>query len=182
MTPEPELHRPTATDRISPAGMKIEVVADRDEMSAIAGRLVVPEVRGFTARFALSRPLAGNTAKREGEIIAEGWLRAVLLRECVISMELFEEIVEQPFRVRFVPAGTEADDPDPEADDEIGYEGAAIDLGEAAVEQLALIMDPYPRKPGAVLPPEASDPEEGPFAALRGMSRREGRGRDENDG
>ncbi len=171
MTPEPELHRPVATDRISSAGMKMELEADRDERSAIAGRLVVPEVRAFSARFALSRPLAGSTARREGEIVADAWLRAVLLRECVVTLDLFEEIVEQPFRVRFVPAGTESDDDDPEADDEIGYDGAAIDLGEAAVEQLALVMDPYPRRPGAELPPEANDALEGPFAGLRGLAR-----------
>lgn len=174
MSVEPELHRPLPTDRISQAGLKFEVLATGDECSAIAGRLVVAEVRAFSARFVLSRPLAGSTTRREGEIEAQGWLRAVLLRECVITLDLFEQVVEEPFRLRFVPSGTETDGDDPEADDEIGYAGAAIDLGEAAVEQLALVMDPYPRKPGAALPPEASDVDEGPFAGLRGLSGRGG--------
>ena len=40
-----------------------------------------------------------------------------------------------------------------------------IDLGEAAAEQLALALDPYPRAPGAVLEME-EEPEAAPFAAL----------------
>jgi len=34
------------------------------------------------------------------------------------------------------------------------------------VEQLALALDPYPRKPGAALPPELAAEPDGPFAAL----------------
>jgi hypothetical protein len=41
-----------------------------------------------------------------------------------------------------------------------------IDLGEATTEQLALALDPFPRKPGAEIPPEAKEAPEGPFAAL----------------
>ncbi len=42
-----------------------------------------------------------------------------------------------------------------------------IDLGEALAEQLALALDPYPRKPGAKLPSEASDDGANPFSALK---------------
>ena len=41
-----------------------------------------------------------------------------------------------------------------------------LDLGEAASEQLALALDPFPRKPGAALPGEMQEPEEGAFAGL----------------
>lgn len=162
----PELHRPVATDRIPVAGMTLEVVADAAECAAVAQRLGVPAVGGLSCRFTLHRPLAGSTRRREGEIVADAVLRATLVRECVVTLEPFETVHAEAFRVRFVPAGTESEDDDPEACDEIGYEGAAIDLGDAAVEQLALTLDPYPRSPGAALPPEASDPEENAFSAL----------------
>jgi hypothetical protein len=162
----PELHRPTATDRIPVSGMTVDVQADAAECEAIAARLMIPAVKKLSCRFVLTRPLAGATTKRPGEILAEAHLRATLVRECVVTLEPFTTQTEERFRVRFVPGGTEIDDEDPESDDEIGYDGAAIDLGEAAVEQLALTLDPYPRKPGAELPPEASDAESGPFAAL----------------
>ena len=46
-------------------------------------------------------------------------------------------------------------------------ENGQIDLGQYAVEQLALRLDPFPRKPGAefVQPPEPA--EISPFAVLK---------------
>ena len=57
------------------------------------------------------------------------------------------------------------------------HEAIIVDPGDEAgriarrLEQLGLTLDPYPRKPGAVLPPEANDPEEGAFAALSRLVR-----------
>lgn len=164
----PELHRPMATDRIAVAGQAVEIVADAAECAAVAARLGVPAVRQLSARLQVTRLIDS----RAGEILVEGELRAVLTRECVVSLEPFEARTSERFRVRFVPAGSESDDDDPESDDEIPYEGTAIDVGEAVVEQLALTLDPYPRKPGATLPAGASDPEEGPFAQLAALARR----------
>ncbi len=48
-----------------------------------------------------------------------------------------------------------------------------IDLGELVVQELAVALDPYPRKPGAEVPAEYRPPEvetkEGPFAALKAL-------------
>ena len=66
----------------------------------------------------------------------------------MVSAEEFPATVTEAFTVRFVPAGTEDDDPDPESVDEIPYAGGRLDLGEAAAEQLALALDPFPHKPG----------------------------------
>ena len=74
--------------------------------------------------------------------------------------------MKELFAVHFVPPGDEIDDSDPEAVDQIPYVGGAADLGEAAVEQLALALDPFPRKPGAALPAEAAEEASSPFAAL----------------
>ncbi len=166
-----EMSRPVATDRIPAAGMMVDVASSADERDAVAGRLELSLVRLLSCRYVLTRPLAGATRRREGEIVGEGHLRATVVRECVVTLELFDEVIDERFRIRFVPAGTESDDEDPEADDEIPYAGASIDLGEATVEQLALTLDPYPRRPGAELPPEASDIDLGPFAALARLAR-----------
>jgi hypothetical protein len=70
-----------------------------------------------------------------------------------------------------LPAGREpADGPDDL--DEIETENDVVDLGEAVAEQLALALDPYPRAPGAELPPEAVDPEAGAFGALAALRRK----------
>lgn len=158
----PELHRPSATDRISTQSLVVEIVASADECVAVAARLGITAVHALRCDFTLRWSLPGQG----GVIVAVGRLHAELVRECVLSLESFPVRVDEQFRVLFVPSGSEPKDDDPDSDDEIPYDGAAIDLGEAAVEQLALTLDPYPHKPGATLPDAASEPDLGPFAAL----------------
>ncbi len=142
---KPELHRPLALVEIGASGLECTVEADPAECAALAARLDVPAVLSLCCRFHLAR--AADRA-----IVAQGRLLARVVRICVVSLDEFETDVTEDFRVCFVPAGTEADPADPEADDEIPFTGGAIDLGEAAAQQLALALDPYPRKPGAELP------------------------------
>ncbi len=77
-----------------------------------------------------------------------------------------EQAVQEAFSIQFVPAGTEAPDDDLEAPDQIPYAGGVIDLGEAAAEQLALALDPYPQKPDAEALEAEEDVVPHPFAAL----------------
>jgi hypothetical protein len=155
---DPELSRKVAVDRLPREGMEVVVEANPAECIALAGRMHLPAVHALWCRFLL-------TPQEGGAVQAEGWLRARAIRECVVSLEPFEEETEEKFRLRFVPAGTESEVEDPESDDELGYQEGVIDLGEAAAEQFALALDPWPRKPGAELPAAAGD-EGGPFAAL----------------
>ena len=158
----PEFHRPLALEAIGPGGLVREVVADAAECAALATRLRLPAVAAMSCRFELSRE------GRDGDVVvALGRLRARVEQECVVSLDPFEAAIDEAFRVRFVPAGSEDAEIDPESDDELPYSGASIDLGEAATEQLALALDPYPRKPGAELPDEpATTAVVHPFAAL----------------
>jgi hypothetical protein len=142
---KPELRRPVPVAEIGPSGFDSLVEANPAECVALAGRLGVPAVLSLTCRFHLTRVAFDAIA-------AEGHLVAMVVRTCVVSLDDFETDVAEDFRVRFVPAGTERDEIDPEAEDEIPFTGGVIDLGEAAAEQLALALDPYPRKPGAELP------------------------------
>ncbi len=147
--------------------MTVTVTASPAECAAIALRLGIVAVLALECRFTLRR---GDDARR-GEIVAEGDLRARVVQDCVVTLEPFEAPAGETFCVHFVSAGTEIDDVDPEADDEIPYEGDLVDLGEAAVEQLALALDPYPRGPEAgpieALSPDADGPDiASPFAAL----------------
>ncbi len=162
--PEPELHRPLAVERIGPHGHEVEIQATGPECADVAVRLRLPAIASLACRFQL-QPLPG------GRIAASGALKAVVSQVCVLTLESFTATVEETFRIRFVPEGRESDDPDPESEDEIAYAGAAIDLGEAAVEQLALALDPYPRAPGAVLPDKARDVPASPFAGLSSLRR-----------
>jgi hypothetical protein len=166
MTILPEFSRPLALDRLGAAPHEAEVIASEAECAALSVRLGIPALLSFAARFRLHRAGAGR-------IEAEATLHARLVRECVVTLEPFETEQTEAFRIAFVPAGTEACDDDPESVDEVPYEGVALDLGEAATEELALTLDPYPRSPDATLPPEAQEPLESPFAGL-GRKRTEG--------
>jgi len=140
----PEFSRPVARDRIGPRGPDITVEASAAECAALAVRLRLPAVHSLSCRFRLRQ--AGDV------VVAEGWLAARVTQTCVVSLDDFETAVTDHFTIRFVPAGTESDDVDPETEDEIPYAGNSLDLGEAAAEQLALSLDPWPRKPDARLP------------------------------
>ena len=163
--PPPELCRKLAVDRVGAGGLAVEVRADAAECTALAARMAIPAVLDLFCRFDL-------TAIPGAVVLAKGHLRARVVRVCVVTLEEFETLTEERFRLRFVPAGRESDDDDPESDDEIAYGGAVIDLGEAAAEQLALALEPYPRMPGAVLPEAADEAEAPAFAVLARLPRR----------
>ncbi|HTC10002.1 MAG TPA: DUF177 domain-containing protein [Acetobacteraceae bacterium] len=141
----PEFSRPQPRPRIPPAGQDITVEATAAECAALAARLRLPAVQRLTCRFHL-RP-----APNDG-VTAEGWLAALVTQTCVVSLDDFDAAISEHFTLHFVAAGTESNDVDPETDDEVPYTNDTIDLGEAATEQLALALDPWPRKPGATLP------------------------------
>lgn len=157
---QPELSRPFSLDRLAPGVVEETVTATDAECAALATRLRIPAVRSLTCLWRLRRG-------EQGRVLAEGTLRARLTRECVITLEEFDAESRDSFRVAFVPESLLTDSDDPEQDDEIGYAGNQIDLGEATAEQLALTLDPYPHKPGAKLPwaGDAEEVAENPFAA-----------------
>lgn len=159
----PELHRPMRVEGLGP-GREVVVEASGAECAALAGRMGIEGLRGVRAVFDLSVEPAGVVAAR---ITLKAWATQL----CVVTLEPFEAVLQETAAVRFVPAGSESEDADPEAPDEIPYEGAVIDLGEAVAEQIALALDPYPRAPGAALPAEATEEAEGPFAALRALKK-----------
>ncbi len=155
----PEFSRPVAAASLGRRGAEITVEASAAECAALALRLGIVALRGLRCRFSLA-PLPG------GAVAAQGQLRAEVTQDCVVTLEPFDSVLEEAFSVRFV-ADEPGEDIDPESEDEIPYDGATIDLGEAAAEQLALGLDPYPRRPGAALEEETAAPGLSPFSALR---------------
>ena len=160
----PELDRKLPLARIPRTGLTETVTASAAECAALAARFALPEIRSLTCRFRLD-PLPG------GAIAAAGALRAELVQICVASLDPFPVTIAEDFAVRFVPTGRESDDPDPDAVDEIAFAGTVLELGEAAAEQLALALDPYPRKPDPAPEATAAPPHRSPFTALRGPRR-----------
>jgi hypothetical protein len=163
----PEFSRLTALDQIGEGGLCTTVEADGSECRALGVRFDVPAISELRCSWRLVQ-------LQQGKVAAAGLLRAAVTRVCVASLEEFEMEVAENFSLRFVPAGQESREIDLEAIDEVPFAGTAIDLGEATAEQLALALDPYPRRPGSELGDVGANTHEpaGPFAALRGRGQR----------
>ena len=127
-------------------GERLDLVADEAERHAIADRL---SLRG------LDRLEAHVTLSRVGAIVrAEGRVLANLEQSCVVTGEPVAANVDEPFALLFMP---EPESSRAEEEIELGekdcdmvfYDGAAIDLGGAIADTLALSLDPYPRSASA---------------------------------
>ena len=167
-TDKPPLSRVFAVSELRDTGRNIVVTARPAELAALAQLNGLVSVVSLEAQF--------RVAKRERKGLAvQGELRAKVVQTCVVTLEPFPVEIVEGIDVRYEPQGAppapdagfaslaESDPPDPIVD-------GKVDLGALAGEYLALGLDPYPRKPGASLPPEfaAQAPAvPSPFAGLK---------------
>jgi len=180
MTDAPELHRPIIAAELPNKGKFIKLEASAPELLAIADRLGLVALNLFKGELQL-KPEIGR------QISLSGPIRAEIVQNCVITgvpltttldfelNRMFSEDAD-PF------AGLNTDDEDediidPEIDEPDPIIDGIIDVGEQAVEELALNIPPYPRAPGASISDIAPDlPSEelveNPFAALAALKDR----------
>ena len=155
-------------------GNRIDLLAGERERKAIADRLGIVSLTCLKAHV---------TLERDGDrVCAQGRIRASLEQSCVATGEAVAEHIDEPFHLAFVPELAEAA---PEQEIELGeadcdivfYDGAAIDLGSAIADTLALAMNPFPRSAGAEAALKEmgvlSEAEAGPFAALAKLKKGE---------
>ncbi|WP_203074313.1 YceD family protein [Falsiroseomonas ponticola] len=181
MSATPEFSRPY---RLGNEPKALELAATPAECAALARRFSILGIAGFTASLSLK-------AETGGTVRARGRLHAAVTQECIVTLDPVDQVVDAAIDLRILPDGVPPTDDDPDSPDEIESAGGFIDLGEAAAEQLALALDPYPRRPDAALPPEldasgldaeapaaqrAAEPSPGesrpnPFAALARLKR-----------
>jgi hypothetical protein len=168
--PEAALSRRINALKLTRDGASFTIEADAPQRDAIAAALGLPAILAFSA--ILSARAAG--AGRYG---VEGEVKARVRQTCVVSGEDFDSDVSAPVEAAFadderLPPPTKkeverslADEDPPEP-----LDGGHIDIGALAVEFLALGLDPFPRRPGAIYEeiPE-TEPREGPFAALASL-------------
>ncbi|MFA4892202.1 DUF177 domain-containing protein [Brevundimonas sp.] len=145
-----------------PGGVKRTLEPDAAARARIAKALDLASLESFTAEMDLVPTAAGWRLS--------GRVRASLAQTCGITLEPLPVEIDAPFSLTLAEAVDEDSDEivitlDDESPDLI--EDGQIDLGQYAVEQLALRLDPFPRKPGAefVQPPEPA--EISPFAVLK---------------
>ncbi len=156
---------------------QIDFAADDAERQAVARRLGLESLDRFEGQAMLSR---------DGDRIhAEGRVMASLTQGCVITGDPVASAIDEAFAIDFIPepkVGRADEEIELAADDcdTVFHDGAAIDLGAAVVDTLALALDPYPRSAGAKAAlKEAgvlSEEEAGPFAALAALKDKLGNG------
>lgn len=145
-----------------PGGVKRTLEPDAATRARIVKALDLASLDAFTAEMDLAPSPAGWRLS--------GRVRASLAQTCGITLEPLPLEIDASFALTLAEAVEEDSEEiiitlDDESPDLI--ENGQIDLGQYAVEQLALRLDPFPRKPGAefVQPPEPA--EISPFAVLK---------------
>jgi uncharacterized metal-binding protein YceD (DUF177 family) len=102
-------------------------------------------------------------------------LDAAVTQTCVVTLEPVAADVADRFSLLFGAVEDEIDIAlDSEAETVEPLADGVIDLGEVVAQQLSLVLDPYPRAPGATGPAEEEPPAEpatSPFAALAQWSK-----------
>lgn len=136
-------------------GAPLHLVAGPDTLDRVAKAIGAEAVASLTADLTLSPWLDG--------VEIAGRIEAVVTRICGVSLEPFGEDVTAPLlSIRVVPAGSPnaakvqgaALVVDPEAEDPPDeMSGDTLDIGAYVVEHLALALNPFPRRPGAVFEP-----------------------------
>ena len=154
-------------------GQTVVIEASAAEREALAKLYKLPSIEALTAELTLNRAA-------HGEVRVMGAVHGQLTQICVVSLEPFPGIVDEPVDVRFAPLTdaearrrspeepvvfsiADEDEPDPIVD-------GKIDLGALAAEFFALGLDPHPRKPGVAFEPPGEDVEDekvSPFSVLR---------------
>lgn len=153
-------------------GERLDLVADEAERTSIGKRLGLLSLRRLEAHAKLCRT--------EQIVRAEGRIVAALDQSCVVTGDPITAHIDEPFAIMFVPEPP-ANSPDEEIElgeadcDTVFYDGAAIDLGTAIADTLALSVEPFPRSAGAdAALKEAgimSEEQASPFAVLAGIKR-----------
>lgn len=142
-----ELTRLVAVDPWPREVVEVAFEATRDERNALARRFAIPEVRALTARCRVE-PLGPP-----GVLACTGAIEAVVVQECVVSLEPVAGTHSTTFERRLTrhpgPLGISDLPIDPEAIELEALEGNQIDLGAMVAEELALALDPYPHAENA---------------------------------
>jgi uncharacterized metal-binding protein YceD (DUF177 family) len=142
-------------------GLERRLAPDAQTRARIAKALDLQSLDRFEAELALTP--AGDGWRLSGRVTAD------VVQTCGLTLEPLPAAIDQTFTIRLaeleeseaeVEITLDDDAPDP-------VEDGKIDLGQYAVEQLALALDPFPRKPDAAFVQPEEPAEISPFAVLK---------------
>ncbi|MBD3819117.1 YceD family protein [Brevundimonas diminuta] len=154
------------------ASLSRRLEPDAEARQRIARALNLKSLDRFEADLEVTATVSGW--RLTGRVVADA------VQSCVLTLEPLPVHVDDRFEINLVEAVDTAPSDEGEIDLELDddspdvVENGQVDLGQYAVEQLALHLDPYPRKDGAVFeqPPEPGDIS--PFGVLRALKPNDG--------
>ncbi len=139
---------PIEVDGLSSSVKKYQITASAKDLVYLTEVLKVPAVKSCTAEIWLKHNRRDHTLDVTGKVKAELELTSV------ISLENFDKVYEGDFALHYDTKATYKDirDMEPEFDDDVPdiVEDGKIDLGDIIIEQVALMIEDYPRKDGEV--------------------------------
>lgn len=151
-------------------GITFTLTATEEECRALAERFDLPAVYSFE----LSGTVKGNDILRY-----DGRFEAKVVRECVVSLEEFEQTVLGEFSELFSESGTDFSvetNFDIDMDDEETVDlikNGRLEIGEIAAQQFALNLDPFPKKEEGVFEyTEAVMDKTNPFEILKNLKKK----------
>lgn len=173
MSQKHPFHRPQTLSALPDAGLDVTIEAKPAEMPGLADFLDVESVFFVRAVLHLVR------WRREG-VRVTGTIIAHLRQSCVVTLEPVDANLNLTLDRKFLPNAMLARDADPHehvinpnGEDPPDPLPHSLDLGEMVAEELALNVDPYPRRPGV----EVDEPveiapigPESPFGALKDLA------------
>lgn len=165
------------TGEIPARGLSVKRTATPDELVALAAGLDIRSVTSLEASYELL-PRTGGRYRLGGHIEAR------VVQACVVSLAPVETTLSEPLRAEF------RDSNDHKMDDWDSEDAAAaainrefepirrgvIDVGRVVFEQIAAVLDPYPRAPGATF--DWTDPRQ--KSSMEGASGEDGGVRPDN--
>lgn len=146
---------PVHVARLPKNGMEVTIEANEAERAALAAAHGLVRVDRLVARL----DVAGW---KQGGVRVTGTVEADIVQECIVTLDPVAAHVDEAVAATFLPEGSRLAVPVYSAEGEILldaegedapelFSGDTVDVGKLAEEFFALGIDPYPRKPGAVL-------------------------------
>ena len=183
-----EIERFVDLERLGRTGAALDIVASEAECAALAKRFGFLDLKDLAARVTVDLQLGG-------QVVVEGRLRGKIVQACVLTLEPVAQELDDVFRIVFKKNLAEELDPESgeavlnaQADAPEPLAGNMLDVGEIVAEQLSLVAEPYPRRPGVKLEDVLPKPKGGarrgapgqqrhPFAGLAALRDKPRRGR-----
>lgn len=170
--------RPVKVDRVKSKGLREKVSATPEECEELAEQLAIERVDAVNFNCVLM-------PWKKGGVHLKGQLTATIQEICVVTLEPFTTQISQEVKRYFERAGRSGveipviDMEAPENDVPDVLEDGKLDIGDIAIETLALCLLPHPRKPGAVFtdhvesdPDSKDDPaRKNPFDVLKQLKK-----------